>query len=83
MSDISNTDDIQYRLKPGKKICSVQATSTTTHLTPLITALPLATVELTKITELPQFVNNIYVSRLTKNLLMLLNVSNQGLKKGH
>ena len=52
-SDISNTDYIQSCVTPQKQNYSVQATSTTTCLTPLITTLPLAPFELTKTTELP------------------------------
>ena len=52
-SDISNTDYIQSCLTPREQNYSVRATSTTTRLTPLITTLPLAPVELTKTTELP------------------------------
>ena len=53
MSDISNTDDIQSCVTPRKQNYSVQATYTTTRLTPLTTTLLLAPVELTKTTELP------------------------------
>ena len=51
--DTSNTDDIHSCVTPQKQNYSVQATSTTTCLTPLITTLPLAPIELTKTTELP------------------------------
>ena len=54
-SDISNTDDIQSYVTPQKQNYSVKATSTTTCLTPLITTLPLAHIELTKTAELPPF----------------------------
>ena len=77
-SDISNTDDIQSFVTPQKQNYSVKATSTTTRLTPLITTLPLAHVELTKQNNYPQLGKNIFVSRLTANTLMLINVSNQG-----
>ena len=50
-SDISNTDDIHYLVTPPQN--SVQATYTLPSLTPLITTLSLAPVELTKKTELP------------------------------
>ena len=49
-SDISNIDDIQSCVTPRKQNYSVQATSTTTCLTPLIATLPLAPIELTKTT---------------------------------
>ena len=52
-SDISNTDDIHSCITPRKQNYSVQATSTLPCLTPLITTLPLAPVELTKTTALP------------------------------
>ena len=52
-SDISNTDDIHSCVTPLKHNISVQATSTPPRLTPLITTLPIATVELPKTTELP------------------------------
>ena len=52
-SDISNTDDIQSCVTLRKRNYSVQATFTTTSLTPLITTLPLAPFELIKTTELP------------------------------
>ena len=78
MSDISNTYDNHSYVTPWKHNISVQATSTPARLTPLITTLPLLPVELPKTTQLPQLVNNICVSRLTTNLLMLINVSNPG-----
>ena len=53
MSDISNSNDIQSCVTPQNQNYSFQATSTTTRLTPLITTLPLAPIELTKTTELP------------------------------
>ena len=77
-SDISNTDDIHSYVTPQKHNISVRAAYTPPCLTPFITTLPLAPVELPKTTELPQLVKNICVSRLTENLLILLNVSNQG-----
>ena len=52
-SYISNTDDIQSCVTSRKQNYSVQATSTPPHLTPLITTLPIAPVELPKTTELP------------------------------
>ena len=52
-SDISNKDEIHSCVTPRKQNISVQAISTPPCLTPLITALPLAPVELTKTTELP------------------------------
>ena len=51
-SDISNTDDIHFCVTPRKQNISVQATSTTPCLTPLITTLPLAPVQLPKSTQL-------------------------------
>ena len=48
-SDISNIDDIHSCVTPRKNY-SVQSTSTLPSLTPLITTLPLAPVELTKTT---------------------------------
>ena len=53
-SDISNTDDIHSCVTPQQQNISVHAISTPLSLTPLITTLPLAPVELTKTTELPQ-----------------------------
>ena len=52
MSEILNTDDIHSCVTSQKQNISVQATSTPPRLTPLITTLPLAPVELTKTTEL-------------------------------
>ena len=51
--NISNTDDIHSCVTPQKQNISVKATSTPPRLTPLITILPLITVELPKITHLP------------------------------
>ena len=51
--NISNTDDIHSCVTPRKQNISVQATSTSPRLTPLITTLPIAPVELPKTTELP------------------------------
>ena len=51
-SDISNIYYNEYCVTPRKQNYSVQATYTTTRLTPLITTLPLAPIELTKTTEL-------------------------------
>ena len=51
--NISNTDDIHSCITPQKQNISVQATSTPSHLTPLITTLPLLPVELPKTTLLP------------------------------
>ena len=48
--DISNTDDIHSCVTPQKQNYSVQATYTLPRLTPLITTLPLAPVELTRTT---------------------------------
>ena len=52
-SDISNTDNIHSCVTPQNQIYSLQATYILPCLTPLITTLPLAPVELTKTTELP------------------------------
>ena len=52
-SDISNTDHIQSCVTPQKQNYIVQATYITPRLTPLITTLPIALVELPKTTELP------------------------------
>ena len=52
-SDILNIDDIPSCVTPQKQKISVQDTSTPPCLTPLITNLPLAPIELTKTTELP------------------------------
>ena len=49
-SEILNTDDIHSCVTPRKQNISVQATSTPPSLTPLITNLLLAPVELTKTT---------------------------------
>ena len=51
--NISNIDDIHSCVTPQKQIISVQATSTPPRLKPLITTLPLLTVELPKTTHLP------------------------------
>ena len=51
-SDISNKNDIQSCVTPQKQNYSVQATYTTTYLTPLIPTLTLPPVELTTTTEL-------------------------------
>ena len=53
MSEILNTDDIHSCVTPQKQNNSFQATYTPPRLTPLITTLPLAPVELPKTTELP------------------------------
>ena len=50
--EILNTDDIYSCVTRQKQNISVQATYTPPCLTPLITTLPLAPVELTKTTEL-------------------------------
>ena len=50
--DISNTDDIHSYVTPQKQNISVQDTSTPPRLTPFITTLPIAPVELPKTTEL-------------------------------
>ena len=76
--EILNTDDIHSCVTSPKQNISVQATTTPPGLTPLITTLPLAPIKLTKTTELPPVGKEIFVFRLTPNLLMLLNVSNQG-----
>ena len=52
-SEILNADDIHSCLTPRKQNISVQATSASPRLTPLIKTLPLAPVELPKTTELP------------------------------
>ena len=52
-SNVSNTDDIRSCVTPRKQNISVQAKSTPTLLTPLITTLPLLPVELPKTTHLP------------------------------
>ena len=54
-SYISNTDHSHSCVTPRKQNISVQATSTPPCLTPLITTLPLAHIELTKTAELPPF----------------------------
>ena len=50
--DILNTDDINSCVTPPKQNISVQVKSTPPRLTPLIDTVPLAPVELPKITEL-------------------------------
>ena len=50
--NISNTDDIHSCVTPKRHNISVQATSTSPRLTPLITTLPLLPVELPKTTQL-------------------------------
>ena len=52
-NNTSNTDDIHSCVTPQKQNYSVQATSTSPLLTPLITNLPLAPVGLPKTTHLP------------------------------
>ena len=74
----SNTDDIHSCVTPRKQNISVRDTSTPPRLTPLTTTLPLLPVELPKQHIYSHLVNNICVSRWTTNILMLLNVSNQG-----
>ena len=74
----SNKDDTHSYATPRKHNISVKDTSTPPHLTPLITTLPLLPVELQKQHIYPHLVKNICVYRRTKNILMLLNVSNQG-----
>ena len=54
-SEISNTDEIHSCVTPQKQNYSVHATSTLPILTLFITTLPLAPVELTQTTALPQF----------------------------
>ena len=76
--NIWNTDDIHSCVTPRKQNISAQATYIPTWLTSSITTLTIAPVELPKTTELPWLVKNICISRLTSNLLMLINVSNQG-----
>ena len=53
-SEILNTDGIQSCVTPRKQNISVQTTSTPPFLTPLITTLPIAPVDLSKTTQLPQ-----------------------------
>ena len=50
---ISNTDYIQSCATPQEQNYSVQATSTTTHLTPLNATLTISSVKLHTTTELP------------------------------
>ena len=50
---ISNTDDIHPCVTPKRHNISVRATSTPPRLTPLITTLPILSVELPKTTQLP------------------------------
>ena len=69
----SNTDDINSRVTPQKQKYSFQATSKTTRLTPLNTTLPIAPVELQK-KNYHRMVENICVSRSTKDILMLPSV---------
>ena len=77
-SDISNADDIHSFVTPRKQNTSVQETSTPPLLTPLITNYLLRLLSYRKQRNYPQLVNNICVSRLTANILILLNVSDQG-----
>ena len=51
--NISNIDDIQSCVTPKRHNISVQATSTTPRLAPLITTLPILPIELPKTTKLP------------------------------
>ena len=64
--DVSNTDDIHSCLTLQKQNISVQATSTSPRLTPLITTLPLYLLSYQKQYIYPHLVKNICVSRLTK-----------------
>ena len=65
--NISNIDYIHSCVTPKKHNISVQAT-------PLITNLPLYLLSYQKQHNYPHLVKNICVSKLTTNLLMLLNV---------
>ena len=73
-NNISNTYDIHSFVTPLKQNDSVQATSTTTRLTPLNTTLHIAPFEFHKTKQLPWLVKNICVSILTEDHLMLLSV---------
>ena len=73
-TDISNIDDIHSCVTPRKKYqCSGHIY--TPWLTPLLYLLYLLRYQ--KQWNYPRLVNNICVFKLTANLLMLLNVSNQ------
>ena len=76
--DISNIDDIHSCVTPRKHNISVHATSTPLvwHHWSLLYLFYLLSYWKQHI--YPHLVNNICISRLTTNLLMLLNVSNQG-----
>ena len=77
-SEILNTDYIHSCVTPRKLNIIVPATPTPPHLISFITTLPLAPIELPKKQNYPQLVKNICISRLTSNILMILNVLNQG-----
>ena len=77
-NNTSNTDDIHSCVTPRKKNYSIQATYTSTCLTPLNYILPIAPVELPKKNNYPLPVKNICVFKFTEDLLMLPSVSNHG-----
>ena len=61
-----------------KKKYSVQATSTTTRLTPLNTTLHISLVELHKTNQLTPAGKEYLCFRINKNILVLPSVSNHG-----
>ena len=77
-NNTSNIYDLHSCITPQKQNYSFQATSTTTHLTPLKATLPISTVELHTRKNQPLLVNNICVFILTVDILMMPSVSNQG-----
>ena len=62
---------------PKRHNTSVQATSKPPRLTLLMTTLAILPIEIPKKHNHPHLVNNICVSKLTTNLLMLPSVTNQ------
>ena len=77
-NNISNTYDVHSCVTPRKQNYSFQATSTTTHLTPLNATLSIAYFKLHTTTELHPAGKSYFFSRLTVNVLMLPSVSNIG-----
>ena len=77
-NNTSNIDDIHSYVTPRKQNYSVQATSTTTHLTPLKLHYILHMLSYTQQNNYPLMVKNICIFRFTVDLLMLPSVSNHG-----
>ena len=77
-ANTSNIDEIHSCMTPRKQNISVQSIYTPPRLTPLITTLPPLPVELPKTTHLLPLGKEYLCFQVDKNLLMLLNGSNQG-----